>query len=134
MKYLGSIMKRFALALIFSLMVCFALFSFQQLPLVNASNTIYIRADGTVDPPLILRNGDVYSLTGNIVNSIEIQRDNITLDGARYVVQGTGISDGISVVGRNNVKIKNLQIRGFKNGVYVSGSSGINISYNKLTS
>ena len=133
MKYLGSIMKRFALALIFSLMVCFALFSFQQLPLVNASNTIYIRADGTVDPPLILRNGDVYSLTGDIVDSIEIQRDNITLDGARYVVQGTGISDGISVVGRNNVKIKNLQIRGFKNGVYVSGSSGINISYNKLT-
>ncbi len=40
---------------------------------VGANGTIYIRADGSVDPPTapVQRNGDVYTLTGNITTEAD---------------------------------------------------------------
>ena len=52
---------------------------------------IYIRNDGSVEPATapIERTGNLYKLTGNIVlYTIEIQCDNIILDGAGYTIQG----------------------------------------------
>jgi len=62
---------------------------------VKAIETIYIRANGSIYPstPLIQRNGDLYTLTGNIGSSadgIVILRNNVTLDGAGYTLQGSG--------------------------------------------
>ena len=62
---------------------------------VKAIGTIYIRADGSIDPPTapIQRDGDIYTLTGNInsdTDGIVIERNNMTLDGAGYTLQGTG--------------------------------------------
>jgi hypothetical protein len=62
---------------------------------VKANGTIYIRADGSIDPPQapIQRNGDIYTLTSNITSGndgIIIERNNMTLDGAGYTVQGIG--------------------------------------------
>ncbi|MCW3976830.1 MAG: hypothetical protein NWE77_02735, partial [Candidatus Bathyarchaeota archaeon] len=53
----------------------------------KASGTIYIRADGSIDPPTapIQRDGDLYTLAGKITSDasgIVIERNNMTLDGA----------------------------------------------------
>jgi len=102
--------------------------------------TIYIRADGSVDPPTasILRNGDLYTLTDNIYTSVDgivIQRSNMTLDGAGYVIQGPGSGNtfGIGLGGNHNVTIKNTGIQGFYNGVVCNVTQNIAISGNGLT-
>jgi len=60
---------------------------------------IYIRPDGSIDPSTapILRAGDVYTFTGNIYDSIVIERDSFVLDGAGYAVEGLGNGTGISL-------------------------------------
>jgi len=100
----------------------------------RAAQPIYIRADGSVDPPteLIERYGDVYILTGNIAaegDVIVIQRDNIVLDGAGYTVQGIGqYGAGIQLLDRNNVTIKNIAVTGSLYGIYLELSTGCAIT------
>jgi len=97
-----------------------------NIQLVKASETIYIRADGSVDPPTapIQRDGDLYTFTDNINGSIVVQRDNIVVNGAGYTVQGTGSETGISLAGRSNVIIQNTNIKGFSEGVEIEGLYG----------
>ena len=105
--------------------------------------TIYIRADGSIDPPtsLILRNGDVYTFTNNITvdayTGIVIERNNMTLEGGGYTLEGLpphyGGGAGIRLNGRNNVTIKNMEIRGFHVGIGIYGSSNNNVSNNRIT-
>ncbi len=85
---------------------------------VKGIGTIYIRADGSIDPPsaAIERNGDIYTLTDNIYfesDGIIIERDNMTLDGNGFTLQGNGTqySNGVNVSGRNNITLKNTTIR-----------------------
>jgi len=98
--------------------------------IVISSGTIYIRADGSIDPPTapILRNRDLYTLTGNLntgADGIVIQRNNMTLDGAGYTVQGIGAvySKGIYLTSRSNVTIKNINVKGFHFGFVLIASS-----------
>ena len=67
---------------------------------------------GSVDPPTapILRDGDVYTFTDNIYETIVVQRDNITVDGNGYMLQGEGSGKGFDLSNRNNVTIKNTHI------------------------
>ena len=67
----------------------------------DASETIYIRADGSIDPDtaLIQRDGNIYTFADNIYyDEIVVERDNIVVDGAGYTLQGSGFWDskGIS--------------------------------------
>jgi len=96
---------------------------------IRASGTIHVRADGSIDPPIvpIQRDGDVYTFTDNIYDSIEVDRDDIVVDGAGYTLQGTGSGTGIYLRGRNNVTIKNIEVKGFNNGIQVSWYSSGNI-------
>ena len=60
---------------------------------VRADEIIYIRPDGAVDPSTapIQRVGEVYTFTDDIFNmSIEVQRDNIKLDGNGHMLQSSG--------------------------------------------
>jgi len=93
------------------------------------NQTIYIRADGSVDPSgaPVQRKGDLYTLTDNITSSsdgIVIERDNMTLDGVGHTIQGTltafdvGINAGI----QTNLTIKNMEIRAFGYGIIGSGA------------
>ena len=104
---------------------------------VKASETIYIRADGSVYPSTapIKRDGNIYTFTGNIYDSIVVQRDNIVVYGAGYTVQGTGAynSIGIDLTGRSNVTIKNMEIIAFHYGIYLVFSSNNSISGNNIT-
>jgi parallel beta-helix repeat protein len=105
------------------------------------TGTVYIRADGSVDPSdaPVLRNGNMYTLTGDIVsnaNGIVIERDNVTLDGAGHVVQGkyAYATFGVYLVGRKNVTISNARTRAFWYCVRLDGASNNNnISGNTIT-
>ena len=129
---------------IFSLMVLMLLLTgilalaFNIKP-VTASGTIYIRADGSIDPPtapISSVDNVTYTFTNNINDSIVVERNNIVVDGAGYIVQGTGASDskGISLSGRSNVTIKNTNTRNFYYGIWLYGSSNYNsISGNTIS-
>jgi len=102
----------------------------------KASGTIYIRADGSVDPPasnITSVNNITYTFTGNIYDSIVIERDNIVVDGVGYTLQGTGSGTGIVLSGRSNVTIKNTEITTFNFGIYFSYSSNCSIVGNNIT-
>jgi len=97
------------------------------------TGTVYIRADGSVDPSTapIQRDGDLYTIIGNITSDshgIMIERDNLTLDGAGYTVQGTLAlnSQGIGLSRRSNVTVKNMKIKSFFNGIFLSPTSSNN--------
>jgi len=80
---------------------------------VKASGTVYIRADGSVDPLTapIQRIGDIYILEGNINDSLVVERSDIIVDGDGYTLQGSGIGKGIDLTATSNVTIKNMEIR-----------------------
>ena len=108
-------------------------FGIQQ---VEASGTIYISADGSIDPPsanITSLDSVTYTFTGNINDEIIIERDNIVVDGAGYTLQGTGSELGIYLLFRSNVTIKNMEIKNFWAGIQLSYSSNNRISGNNIT-
>jgi parallel beta-helix repeat protein len=103
---------------------------------VKASGTIYIRPNGDVDPPTapIQRNGDIYTFTADIYFSpLVVERDNIVVDGDRYMLKGPGSGDGVTLSGRSYVTIKNIEIKAFGQGIYLSESSNSSIVGNSIT-
>jgi parallel beta-helix repeat protein len=103
---------------------------------VNASATVYIRADGSIDPstaPISSIDNVTYTFTSNINDSIVVERNNTVVDGAGYTVQGTWFTIGIDLSGRNNITIKNVEIKSFMIGIRLSQSSGNRIFGNNIT-
>jgi len=90
--------------------------------------TIYIRVDGSVDPPTapIQRNGDLYTLTDDVYTSadgIVIQRDSVVLDGQGHLLQGVVGTTGIDLSGRTNVTVQNTLIREFDVGILLANGT-----------
>jgi len=109
--------------------------AFKIMP-AEAAGTIYIRADGSIDPPTapISRDGDTYTFTGNVSNgAIVVERDNVVVDGASYTLQGTGSGTGIVISGRSNVTIRSVTIKAFHYAIWLESSSNSSISGNTIT-
>ncbi len=90
------------------------------------SETIHIRADGSIDPPtanITSTDNITYTFTDNNYDSIGVERDNIVIDGANYMVMGTGSGTGIQLLGRDNVTLKNIKVTNFEVGIYLVGSN-----------
>jgi parallel beta-helix repeat protein len=104
---------------------------------VNAClEAIYIRADGSVDPPntnLSTLDCVTYSFSGDVDMPIIVQRDHIIINGAGFTLQGNGSGNGIALSERVNVTIENLNINGFEFGIYLASSSGNFIVQNNIT-
>jgi len=102
---------------------------------VKATGTIYIRPDGSVDPPTapIEQDGPIYTFTDNIYESIAVERDNVIIDGDGYSLQGTGSGCGLDLSNRNNVTIKKIHINSFDYGIRLHSSSRNNIAENEIT-
>lgn len=90
----------------------------------TASETIYIQADGSIDPPtanIMSLDNVTYTFTDNINDSIVVLRSNITIDGVGYTLNGTGTGKwaGFTVEGYGsiNVTIQNVNIVGFGVGI-----------------
>lgn len=105
---------------------------------VRAIEKIYIFSDGSIMPSYapIQRSGDVYTLTGDISSvddGIQVDRNNMTLDGAGHTIQGSGSNFGIYLPGNSNMTIRNLVVKSFLEGIYISNSSNISIWNNTVT-
>ncbi len=101
--------------------------------------SIYIRADGSIDPPtapISTIDNVTYILSGSIttdLSGIMIEKDNVTLDGDGYTLQGSGSGYGINLTGRSYVTIRNMSITAFNYGVYLYSSSSNTVSGNNIT-
>jgi parallel beta-helix repeat protein len=138
-------MKRKALALtLFSLLLCSALAGVQFVKFTEANFLpplpqlphVYIRSDGSIEPETlpIQKAGNIYTLTGNIFNlTLEIQCNNIIIDGAGYTFQGNGSGQGIYLTNTNGVTIKNLKLQKFATAISIWKSSNNIITGNTIT-
>jgi parallel beta-helix repeat protein len=111
------------------------------------TETIYIRADGSVEPdtaPISTVDNITYTFTDNIVgdfpegsDAIVVERDNIIVDGAGYTLQGnlSYLSSGIFLPnGISNITIQNTRIKGFYDGIYLDQMSSNNTLFeNNIT-
>ncbi len=100
-------------------------------PVKAALGNITIRAEGIVEGTTEITTDDntTYTFTNNIFNqSIVVERDNIVVDGAGYVLQGTAAYDiGINLTRRSNVTIRNMEVKAFDYGIWLDKSSSISI-------
>jgi len=110
-----------------------------NIQIVRASGTIYIRSDGSVDPPSapIQRAGNIYTFSGNINESIVVERSDIIIDGAGYILEGEEEIEGhptygIDASNTKKVTIRNVQIRGFGYGVYLFEVTNLTVSENDI--
>ena len=111
---------------------------FVDITTVVRARPIYIRADGSVDPPTApISSADnvTYAFTGNIHDSIEVERSDIIIDGKGYTVQGIAASQsiGISLRSVSNVTIKETNNKDFDYGIVLDSSSNNSISGNNIT-
>jgi len=105
--------------------------------LTKASGAIHIYADG-IDPQThcIERNGDAYTFTCNVYDTIVVHCSDIVIDGANHTLEGTGSGTGIAVTtvsGYMNVTIKNLEIKDFAVGIDLHSFNKGVISGNTIT-
>ena len=116
---------------------------------IRPSNTIYIRPDGSIDPSTapIQQVGNVYTLTGNIASNngtaIEVQKDNIIIDGSDYTLQGPGtqrslndtLTGGIGIVisNGNNVTVENFLITHALVGIELENTTNSQLIQNNIT-
>jgi parallel beta-helix repeat protein len=110
-----------------------------NVPLVWGSGTIYILADGSIDPsdaPISTVDNVIYTLTGNITSDADgiiVERDNLVIDGNGFMLQGSGGYSGIFLHGMENVTVRNMWIKFFAIGVWFRYCSQISISENNIT-
>ena len=91
------------------------------------TGTVYIRADGSIDPPdapITTHDNITYTLTDNIMSSaygIVIEKENIKLNGSNYVIKGNGNSPfaGIFIGQKRNITIVNVNITNFYYGILI---------------
>ncbi len=132
-------LKRTFSALILVLLLTSMLALAFEIQPVRAIGTIYIKADGSIEPAdaPILRDGDVYTATEDITvdadYGIVIEKDNIRFDGAGCSVKGTSLPFGIYLLERTNVTIVNVQISSTIYGVFLKGSSNNTVIRNNVT-
>jgi len=129
------LLKKILLLIMLGLLLIGIMFSIFNLKVATASGTIYIRADGTIDPPTasIQRDGNLCTFTDNLYEPIIIEKSNIILDGAGHTLQGPGNGTGIYLYSETNVTIQNINIKNFDYGIRLVWSSGNVIRGNIVT-
>ncbi len=102
----------------------------------QSSTIVTIKAGGAIDPPTapISRLDDaIYTLTGNLVDmSLQIERDNIVLDGAGYSITGSRSGTGLELNERNNITIKNVRVQNWGRCIQLSSSINCRIIDNEI--
>jgi len=109
--------------------------------IVENAATIYIRPDGTVysdtgqPVPISVSVVDgvyTYSFTGDISETIVVQRSNVVIEGNGHTLEGSGSGNGFYVRGISGMTIKNVIVKGWTYAVALYRSSGNNISGNTI--
>jgi parallel beta-helix repeat protein len=92
---------------------------------------VYIRSDGSVDPPSlpILHSGNAYTFTADIANlTVEIQMSSINVDGAGHILNGGGLGQGIVLANLTDVSVSNFVLTNLNEGVNVASCTNITLS------
>lgn len=134
-------MVQFRLVLFCSIVLCFSVVSSTKTCFAQEAGVIYIRADGSIDPPtapISTVDNVTYVLTGNITSNadgIVIERDSIVVDGSSFTVEGVraGNSRGIYLEGRSNMTIQNIKIKNFDYGIDLYFCSNNSVIGNTMT-
>lgn len=127
-----------ALVVVSVCLLSVGMFTFQPVTAQSTAGAI-IDPDGSITGTnSIQRNGDVYTLTGNISGGLQIQKTGVTIDGAGFALIGNGTGRGIDLSinsgdidflkSIDNITVRNLIVTDFTYGVYI-GNSGKNIFY-----
>jgi parallel beta-helix repeat protein len=115
-------------------------------PLPELPTPIYIRKDGTIEggAGALQQTGNEYTFVRDIKKTIEIQRDNIIIDGLGFTltkppeVDTTGLMTpigwfpSIQISNRNNVIITNINFDKCYTSINVKNSSNITIFQNTI--
>jgi parallel beta-helix repeat protein len=106
------------------LMIILGLTATSGFPTVKANADIIINPDGSLSPPdaPITRNGEIFSLTNDVHETIVIQRNNTALDGQGYNIHGNMANQGITLSTTRNITVKNVKISGFSTGIKITHS------------
>jgi parallel beta-helix repeat protein len=118
----------FCAIMLFLLVISTLTLAFEIQSVKADDGTIHINSDGSITPsttPISTVDHVTYTLTGNINDSIIVQKANSVIDGNGYTIQGpgSGFGDGIFLYSINNVTIKNTDITGFDCGIYLYSSN-----------
>lgn len=106
---------------------------------INAyAGTIYIKADGTIEPetaPISTDDKITYIFTDDIIdNSIVVERSGITIDGCgRNLIATLDITYGLTLSSVTRVTVKNMSIMGFLRGLRLYNSFYNIIVQNNIT-
>ncbi|OYV28171.1 MAG: hypothetical protein B7W98_00070, partial [Parcubacteria group bacterium 20-58-5] len=69
------------------------------------------------------------TLTSDISETIEIDSDGVTIDGAGHTMDGSqGVTMGVYLDARNGITVKDLTIKNFSYGVFLNASSHITVA------
>jgi parallel beta-helix repeat protein len=127
-------MNKRILAAILALILASTLNFAPEVMKVKASETIYIKADGSIDPPTANITRDeynvTYTFTDNNYDSLRIERSNIIVNGSGFKLQGSGYGgSGLYLNQTTNVTIINMEINNFGwSGIALYRCSNITIS------
>ena len=118
-------MENHNVAVVVLLAVSLVWATFPQFEVVKAEDIIYIRADGKIEGTTkILRDGDTYTLTGDIYGGIKVERNSTVMDGAGFTLYGNGVEGwGVDLASLSpslrvlNVTVKNFRILNFGAGI-----------------
>jgi len=142
----GVIVSRFLPVLILVLLTTTSLIVFNVKPVSALPFTVYIRVDGSIDPPsanITTSDNVTYVFTDHNFCGMQVERDNIVIDGAGYVLRGIyegSIMDpsennthvGLGLMGRNNVTVQNLNIIYVPIGISLYGALNCTIRRNTI--
>jgi parallel beta-helix repeat protein len=139
-------MNRKLMPLIFAAMLSLSMFAVDSVYMASAnffppsipSPAITIQSDGSISPlsAPIQQIDNIYTFKENIVGyTLVIHRNNIIIDGAGYTLQGNGNSTGIFLQDMQHVVVKNLTIKGFFYGVWLTWGLSVDqgAKYNTIT-
>ena len=101
------------------------------------TGTVYIRADGSIDPPdapISTVDNVTYVFTGDLYDEVVVEKSNIIIEGNGFFVRGAHTEDskGICLISVHNVTVKNLNIEEFAFGIYLYYSCNNSISENNI--
>jgi hypothetical protein len=107
----------YGLTVVLLLAAVLTAFNVKPVEALWTGGTIYIRADGSIDPPdapITTSDNITYRLTDDIQitsgDGIVIERDNIILNGSGHSITGSGGGIGVFLSGRVNITITAFDI------------------------
>jgi parallel beta-helix repeat protein len=74
-----------------------------------------------------------YTLTTDVNETIQVDEDDLTIEGSGHIVTGFNTGNGLYLNGRADVTINNLQVTNFTNGIFLNGCDGVILADNVLS-